>query len=252
MVKKTIFFIALLFGFQPVMAANPNELVEQANMAYVDGQYSYAIEIYEALLEQKLEASELYYNLGNAYFKENRLGPAILNYERALKIKPGDENTLFNLEVARARTVDHINPVPLIFYENWWRSFYSFFGTDAWARLGLLFLVFSLIFLGGFFFFHTRGLKKLGFGLALFSLLLMSISFLAARTQYHNAFKKREAIVMTPRATAKSSPGESSPDLFVIHEGSKARITGELGEWYEIRLANGNVGWVKKTALEMI
>lgn len=252
MVKRTLFLTALLCSFQLLLAANPNELIKQANTAYIDGQYSYAIELYEAILEQNLEAAELYFNLGNAYFKENRLGHAILNYERALRIKPGDENTLFNLNVARARTVDRINPVPLIFYENWWRSFYSFFSTDTWAKLGLFLLVFSLVSLGGFFFVQTRGLKKLGFGLSLFCLLLMSVSFFAARSQYHNTFKKREAIVMTPRATAKSSPGDSSPDLFVIHEGAKAKITSELGDWYEIRLANGNVGWVKKSALEMI
>lgn len=252
MISRAIFSLVFLFSCMQVPAAEPRELIEQANQAYVNGEYSYAIELYESVLQQKLEAAELYYNLGNAYFKENHFGPAILNYERALRLKPSDESTLFNLEVARARTVDRINPVPLIFYERWWKNFYSIYHTDGWALFAIIFLVISLIFLGGFFFSRTRGIKINTFSLALLFSVFTLVCLLAARAQYFHTYKKEEAIVMVPRATAKSSPGEVSPDLFVIHEGSKARITGELGDWYEVRLANGNVGWVKKSVLEVI
>lgn len=251
--KNLAFWLSGLLFFMPLLAkADSADIIRQANEAYVDGQYSYAIELYESLLEQKLESPELYYNLGNAYFKENLLGAAILNYERALKLKPSDENTLFNLEVARARTIDRINPVPLIFYERWWRNFYGMLSVDGWSWLLIVMLIAMLLSLGGFFFSRTRGMKKTAFGISMVFVVALLVSLAATRAQYHNTHKRLDAIVMVPRATAKSSPGEASPDLFVIHEGSKARITGELGEWYEIRLENGNVGWVKKSALEII
>lgn len=247
-----IIFLGLVFLFQPLFSASSDQLIEKANAAYVDGQYSYAIELYEELLKQNLEAPQLYYNLGNAYFKENRLGQAILNYERALRLKPGDDNTIYNLEIARGRMVDLINPTPLIFYERWWKLIFTMFSADTWAKLALVFLTLTLSFVGSFLFFKTRGMKKVAFGLTLIGILFMLLSFFSARAQHYHTFEKKEAIVMVQRATAKSSPGDNSPDLFVIHEGSKAQITGELGQWYEVRLANGNVGWVKKSALEII
>lgn len=250
--KTLIIFIGLLIAVQTLISAGPKQLIEQANTAYLEGQYSYAIELYESILKQKLEAHELYYNLGNAYFRENRLGQAILNYERALRIKPNDNNTLHNLEIAQGRIVDRINATPVLFYEKWWRSMHSAFHTNTWAKLALLFLTLTLAFFGGYLFFKTRGMKKLAFSLSLLGLFFMTISFLSARAQYYHTFQKKEAIIMVQRATAKSSPADTSPDLFVIHEGSKALITRELGDWSEIRLANGNIGWVKNTTLELI
>lgn len=252
MKRLAVFFLGILFYLFPANSAEPGELVRQANEAYVNSEYSYAIELYELVLEQKLESFELYYNLGNAWFREGRYGKSILNYERALRFRPSDENTLFNLEVARARTVDRINPVPQIFYERWWNNFVALLSTDGWSFFALALLVLTLSFLGVYFFSRTRGVKKAAFGLAFVFGLLCFMAFGLARTQYARTHQQLEAIVMVPRATAKSSPGESSPDLFVIHEGSKARITTELGDWYEVRLANGNVGWVKKSALEII
>ncbi|MBW6497709.1 MAG: tetratricopeptide repeat protein [Bacteroidales bacterium] len=251
--KKLVWWLSGLLFLSPLLLkASPEELIRQANEAYVNGQYSYAIELYESVIEQELESHELYYNLGNAYFKENLFGAAILNYERALKLKPSDENSLFNLEVARTRTIDRINPVPLIFYERWWKNFYSKLSVDGWSWMIIFLLLGFLAAMGAFFFSRTRGMKKTAFGVSLIFAVAMVVSLAAVRAQYSNTYKRKDAIVMVPRATAKSSPGEASPDLFVIHEGSKARITSELGEWYEVRLANGNVGWVKKYALEVI
>lgn len=250
--QLAILFFAILTIVFPIQAADPNQLIEEANKAYINGEFSYSIELYESVINQKLEAPALYYNLGNAYFKENKFGPAILNYERALRLKPGDEDTRFNLEVARSRTVDQINPVPLIFYEKWWKGAFSLFSPDTWAILALIFLVTALAMLGVFFFCRTRGIKRNSFFVALFFLFLTVLCMVSARAQYYHLFQKQEAIVMVPRATAKSAPDETSPDLFVIHEGSKSLITNELGDWFEVRLQNGNVGWVKKSALEII
>ncbi len=244
-------FIGIFFML-PVKGENLRELLEQANEAYINGEYSFAIELYEQVLENQKEAAELYHNLGNAYFKENRLGPAILNYKRALRLSPSDENIRFNLEVARSRIVDRIEPVPLIFYERWWKNFINLQAVDGWAVIGLAFLLLFLGSLSMYFFSRRVGIKKLGFSLSLVFLLTTGLCFFAANRQYRHHYVEKEAIVFVPRVTAKSAPGQTSTDIFVIHEGTHVRITDNLGEWYQVKLANGNVGWINQKALEVI
>ncbi len=235
-----------------LFAKDSANLVEQANQSYIEGAYAYAIEQYEEVLAGNVESAMLYYNLGNAYFKTNQIAKAILNYERALRLKPNDENTIYNLEVARAKTIDRIEPVPVIFYERWWRNFVFWQSTDRWAYVGLMGLICCFGAALVYFFSRRSFYKKLGFGLAGLFLFLTIIVFIAANSQYRHFHQNREAVIFVPRITAKSGPGESSPDLFVIHEGTRVRITDDLGEWVEVRLDNGNIGWLRLSAIEEI
>ncbi len=174
--------LAVIFIF-PAKGNDLHDLVEQANEAYIKGEYSYAIELYEEVIANQKEAAELYHNLGNAYFKETRLGPAILNYERALRLSPNDDNIRFNLEIARSRIADRIEPVPLIFYERWWKGFLNLQAVDGWAITGLIFLVIFLGCLSLYFFSRKTGFRKIGFSLSLFFLLMTGICFFAANRQ---------------------------------------------------------------------
>ncbi len=230
-------------------AAEPAQIIEQANQAYIQGEYLYAIEQYEQVLAMGLESAELYYNLGNSYFKENRLAPAILNYERALQMKPFDENIHYNLDIARSRIIDRIDPVPVIFYERWWKAFIYLLDIDRWAIFGLVALFLGLISLLWYLFSGKVVLKKLTLALSVVLLVAAGMAFLAAHRQYIHHYHRHDAIVFLPRVTAKSAPGADSPDLFVIHEGTKVTIIDTLGEWAEIRLANGNVGWLQQSAI---
>jgi tetratricopeptide (TPR) repeat protein len=252
MIRKVAILLLISAFVMNLHATAPAELIKQGNEAYSRGEFSYAIELYEQVIDAGLEAPELYYNLGNAYFRENQLGPAILNYERALRLRPNDESVRHNLEVANNRIIDLIEPVPVIFYERWWQQFLSLMSMDEWAIAGIISLVLFLVMLSVYFFSRTSGVKKWAFGLSLLLFIVTFTTFSAAQKQYQRLFLHPEAIVFVPRVTAKSAPGDASPDLFVIHEGSKVKITDELGEWYEVRLANGNVGWVKKQSLEVI
>jgi len=251
---RNAFVIVLVFlaGVWHSLAANPQETLQKANQAYVSEEYALAAELYESIIAQGYEAAELFYNLGNAYFRQNKIGRAILNYERSLKLNPGKEDTQFNLRVANASIVDQITPIPLIFYKRWWNGIYSLLSNDGWALAGVLFLSFAMVGLGVFVVFRSVKTKKTALGFSLLLLLLAVISILAARATYYQSFVSEEAIVMVSRTSVRSSPSADSPDLFFIHEGTKGRLTGELGEWYEIRLANGNTGWIQKTAIEVI
>jgi tetratricopeptide (TPR) repeat protein len=235
----------------PVFGSNPSDLVERGNQAYIRGEFSYAAELYEKVLELGYTAPELHYNLGNAYYKHNDISRAILHYERGLRLRPSDEALKYNLNRARQRIVDRIDPMPEIFLERWTKMFFRAMPADGWARTGISLFLSGLAGMLGFFFSRRMFIKKLAFFLALGMLFLSSIAFISARRQFTES-KKMEAILFVPRTTAKSAPGSESPDLFVIHEGSKMEITSELGVWVEIRLANGNVGWIKREALEFI
>ncbi len=242
----------LLFAFIHGAAETPSQWMQQGNEAYAKGDYSLALRHYHQVLEAGLEAPELYYNMGNAYFRMNELGQAILFYERAVKRKPADEHFRYNLELAYSLTTDRVEKVPPIFYLRWWKDFRQWTSPSGWAVAGLIMLALSFALLTGFVLFKRSFLKRMSLWLAAAFLLLCLLSLSASRGQYRAIYHSGEAIVMKPRLVAKSAPSESSPDLFVIHEGSKVVIRDVLGDWKEIRLPNGNMGWVKAGSIERI
>jgi len=249
--KKILVLIFLFTGFL-AYADNNQILIEEAGKLYTEGSYDRAIEMYEKVLENGFESAELYYNLGNAHFKMNDLAPAILYYEKASKLNPSDEDIQFNLAVANSRIVDKIETVPDLFYERWWNSLIFTFSVDGWAIISLVTFVLLLVVTLLFFMVDVVIIKKLAFWTGI-ALIVISVSSFALANQKYNSFKKdHEAIVFTPTVTVKSSPAENSIDLFVIHEGTKVEITDNIGEWTEIRIANGTVGWLKGVDLVKI
>ncbi len=233
-------------------AATPEELFNQANDAYKRSEYSFAVELYEQILSEDLISAELYYNLGNAYFKDNRIGPAILNYERALRLKPADEDVAHNLEVARSRIIDRTEKRPELFYENWWRSTYSLLNTNGWAITSLVIIFLFLGTTSLYLFSKTVILKKIAFYLMLLLFVSATLSLIFAQKQYNRLTSDKEAIIMQARVTAKSSPSSQSPDLFLLHEGTRVSIRNTLGQWKEISLPNGSVGWINEESIEVI
>ncbi|TVQ89113.1 MAG: tetratricopeptide repeat protein [Bacteroidetes bacterium] len=249
---KHLILLIFLFAFFDAHTTQPHTLIEQANEAYSRSEYSFAAELYQQVIEQGWESADLYYNLGNAYFKINRLGKAILNYERALRLRPNDEDIQYNLHVARNRIVDRIEKRPLLFYEKWWRNAYMMQSATGWGITGIVFLTLFLLLTSFFLFSRTRGIKKISFYTALLFLIFTALSLIFAQKQYNRLTADDQAIILSPRVAAKSSPTVQSPDLFLMHEGTKVQIRNTLGEWVEIRLPDGNVGWIKKETLEVI
>lgn len=238
-------------NFTAVRIANPTKA--KGDSAYTHNDYASAIQIYESLLSAKGEAADVYYNLGNSYYKMNDMAKAILNYERALLLKPGDGDIRSNLEIARGKTVDKINPAPQIFFVSWTNALINCMGADQWAKLGVASF---LLFIGGLYFFIFSKkviLKKIGFIASIALLVIVVLSNVFASHQKNRLINRAEAIIMTPSVTVKSTPNESGTELFIIHEGRKVTIKdSSMKEWKEILLEDGNVGWVKTTDLEII
>lgn len=224
----------------------------QADSAYMKEDYAAAIQIYEKLLEQG-EAPEVYYNLGNSYYKTSDIARAILNYERALALQPGNADIRANLDIARAKTIDKVMPIPEVFFVTWIRSLINCLNSDAWAKLGIACFLLLLASMGLFFFGKSVILKKVGFIGALSMLFLCVVSNVFAGQQKKERLSQDKAIVLVPSITVRSTPSETGTSLFVLHEGHKVEIKdNSMHEWKEIKLEDGKVGWVPTDAIEII
>jgi len=235
--------ILLLISFNSM--ADQQADIEKANKAYMAGFYENAITIYEKIINDGLASPELYYNLGNAYFKTNNFPSAILNFERALKYNPGDEDIEYNLAVANNKIVDKIELLPDLFYIKWWKNLKNWLSPDGWAIAVITLFTLLIILTAVFLLSRSIITRKILFASGLVILLASILTGLIAWQTYTESRRQNTAIVFTPTLPVKSSPDESSIDLFVIHEGLKVRIMDKIGDWNEIKIANGSKGWVK-------
>lgn len=224
----------------------------QAQDLYAEAKYDSAALIYQSIIDSGYQSPELYYNMGNAYFKLQEIPSAILYYEKALKLRPSDENIQYNLNLLNTMIPDRIEAVPKLFFIRWYESLYNYFPIDTWAYIGLgLFSLFSLLMIV-FFLSGRILLKKLGFWSAIFFLVLSLFSFFLTSQKYASFKNHDEAIIFTPSITVKSSPTKNSVDLFVIHEGTKVTILDAVGTWRKIKIENGSIGWIDVEYLQII
>ena len=232
------------------------EAVEQvwdmANTAYINSDYHRAIEAYSQLSLRGYASDKLYYNLANAYFKLGRYGKAILYYNRALRLAPGDADIRYNLDVANTFVKDKIAVVPEFFVKSWVRSVRMSLGCTAWsvvslAALALLFAFVLLYLLAG-----RLAWRKTGFYGMLAMLLVFIASTSFAVTERSELLDGTEAVVMNSSVSVKSSPDKASTDLFVLHEGTKVRTVSELGDWREFVIDKRKKGWVEARTIETI
>ena len=223
-----------------------------ADSAYVRGEYQQAITHYEALLKQGASA-DLYYNLGNAYYRTENITRAVLNYERALLLAPGDRDIRFNLQMARSKTVDKITPEQEMFFVTWYHSLVNLASVDGWARTALLSLALAIVLALLYLFSERIWLRKVGFFGALFAIALFVLSNVFAHQQKDLLVNRRGAIVTAPAVTVESTPAKQGTDLFILHEGTKVTITdASMKEWKGIRLADGKEGWIETRHIELI
>lgn len=246
--------IAVIFIAPLLLIADdlPREIFREGNNAYRNGDYLKAIDKYEKILNNGYNNAEIYYNLGNAYFKLKKMPEAILNYEKAMKLNPSDEDIRFNLRVANLQTVDKIEPLPMMFYEKWWQALTDWFSSAVWSALMIIFIWLGFIGLAAYLFMFSPGIKKISFFVAVISFVIAIFSFIFANTSYVHETSEESAIIFSESVYVKSSPDKESTDLFILHEGTKVKILDQVGGWTKIRLANGNVGWLKRSSIETI
>ena len=224
----------------------------EGDSAYMKNDYASAIQIYEALLNRG-EAADIYYNLGNSYYKAGDIAKAILNYERALLLQPGNGDIRANLEIARSKTVDKVEPVPEIFFVSWTKSLINSMSVDSWAVCGVVCFILLIVSLYLFIFSKQIVLKKAGFISGIVFLAVTILANVFANQQKDELTNRNSAIVINPSVTVRSTPSESGTSLFILHEGHKVGVKdGSMKDWKEIRLEDGKVGWVPASAIEII
>ena len=244
----TIIFIFFLNSY----AQSPEEVFESAGKLYGAGQYNAAAKAYNSILNQGVTSAELYYNLGNCYYRIGKTAQAILAYERAQRLAPNDPDIKHNLKLANLKTVDRIEQLPELIFIVWVRSISTFIHPStsslifiiSWimifGTLAVSFLTFRFVLIK-----ISRWTALVSFVIALFFGVLTFVQ----RTQLS---AKDEAIITVGIVTAKSSPDDRSVDAFVIHEGLKVRVSDSVGEWVKITLADGKVGWILHSECERI
>ena len=245
------FFLVLLMSTPS--KANENLIVfDSANAAYANGNYQKAIALYDSLINTNLISSELYFNLGNAHYKTNNIGLAILNYERAKKLNPDDEDLNMNLKFANQKAEDKIDNAPQLFLSEWKNGIVDIFNERTWSIICILLFTLSLFLIGLYIISNNYLLKKTGFFGGLIILVATIFSFFIAKHKYELTINSSDAIVISSTATITGSPNEKGTKLFILHEGTKVIVTEEQNEWTEIKIANGNVGWIKSNLIEKI
>jgi hypothetical protein len=242
-----LFFLLLspFGGWGASASAAADSLWVQANTFYANGQYTDAIRVYAEIEATDNVSPALYFNMGNACFKQNELANAILYYERALRLSPADAAIAYNLEMAQLRTLDRVDAVPEFFLFTWVRNLRRLAGADTWAMLSLCLVAATLLCLSGFFFIRSVRLRKLSFFAAVACVLLMAGSITFAAFQRADLADRSEAIVFPAVVTVKSAPDNTGKDLFILHEGAKVTIIDELAGWQNIRLRDGKEGWIE-------
>jgi hypothetical protein len=219
---------------------------------YTSANYDGALKLWMDIYNTNYRSAELAYNIGNANFKLNNIPGAILFYERAHLLKPADEDINYNLQITRSLVTDKFEEIPELFFIGWYNFLSLILTTNTWAIISLATFILFLLLASLYIYSSKYHLKVLGFWLALlfFILSLLSLSFsFRNKSLVYNSHK---AIIFSPLVSGKSSPDKSGTDLFVLHEGTKVSTEDKVGEWIEIRLTDGNKGWVPINSLEII
>lgn len=248
-----ILALLLLFSLPLVSRADDySTLFKQGNEAYGKARYQDAVGLYQQVLNKGCHSEEVYFNLGNAYFKLGDIPSALLNYEKAHKLAPGDEDVNFNIYFANSKTSDKVEPAPEFFATRWWHNIILHYSIKALSVVSIILLIIGSGLLVIYLFVNVVLLKKVAFylgALVLFSGLLTV--FIANRqTHYFNDYQ--QAIIFSGSVNVRSAPVDQAVTLFILHEGTKVNILDNSGEWLKIQLANGTEGWIHEADIKDI
>jgi tetratricopeptide (TPR) repeat protein len=252
-IKRFLLLVAWLF--LPILSFGNDQaqaLFTKGNALYTKGQYKEALDVYQQVLNDGYQSAALYFNMGNASYKNDDLASAILYYEKAHKLAPGDEDINVNIRFVNLKTTDKIDEVPGFFLANWWKAFILSLSTGTLAALSIIFALIGSAMLVLYFFANSISVKKASFYISISLLCLGVFAVFIAGMQIGYFNSHRQAIVFSSSATIKSAPADRSASLFVIHDGAKVNILDESNGWMKIRLANGNVGWIKDADVKEI
>ncbi len=255
--KSSLRYILILlflsfFAREAVSQGTSAEKFNQGVTLFTSGSYKEALQLWTDIYNTGYRSANLNYNIGNVYFKLNDIPHAILFYERAYLLNPVDENINYNLQIARTLIVDRFQEIPELFFVRWYNFVSLFLSTNSWAKISIVSFILCLVLFSLYLYSSRYRQKVIGFWLSVFLFILTFASFTFAVRNRYLVYDSHKAIISSPLVSGKSSPDSSGTDLFVLHEGTKVYVEDEVGEWFEIRLSDGNKGWVPVNTLNII
>ncbi|MCH7783149.1 hypothetical protein IID62_08775 [candidate division KSB1 bacterium] len=244
--------ISLVICVPLVYSQDIEALFTEGNRMYQDGEYEEALIRYSQIVDSGFESGELYYNIGNAYYKIQETGFSVLFYERARRLMPEDDDLLNNIDLISLSLADRISPLPELFYVRYWNTLRKMLSMSAWK--GLFFSVWILTAINIIILLfvkqkQAKDLVKLGVIAGGIVIIAVAAVFITASVGDKPGL---DGVIMMPEISVFSSPSEIGTEVFLIHEGTKIRIKRTLGDWIEIRLADGKVGWIPRSSIEII
>ena len=237
--------VILLFLISTIISAQTaDKLFANANTLYKDGKYQEAIKLYEEIEISGNVSSELYYNLGNAYYKLNKVAPSIYNYERAIQLNPLNEDALNNLIIAKRLTLDRIEELPKSIFQKINKNFLQKFTYNNWAIIVIIFSFLASILFLLYYFSYTPNKKRLFFITSTLSFILLLSTLTITYSQYNQSKKTVEAIIFSEEVEIKNAPTNDADEIFTLHEGTKVKVLDTVDNWKKIKLVDGKIGWM--------
>lgn len=256
MKQRYLILLTFLLLLIPGLTARSQETADlkytEGVRLYSESKYQDAVDKWMELYNTGYRSASLNYNIGNAYFKMNNVPGAILFYERAHLLKPADEDILYNLQIARTMVVDKFVEIPELFFVSWFNFLSLSLSSNLWAKISLASFVLFLLLFSLYIYSSKYRLKVIGFWISLLMILISIFAFSFSSRNKTLVYNNPKAIIFSPLVNGKSSPDNSGTDLFILHEGTKVTVEDEVGEWNEIRLSDGNKGWVPSNCLKKI
>lgn len=249
---KKYFLYSIIFLFAAGLKAQEKNLFDEATVLYADGNYQAAIENYQEILNQGKTSSDVYFNLANAHYKLDEIGPSIYYYNKALQLSPNDEDVQNNLAFAQEKTIDLIEENPKTGWSKFIDNLISTFYYETWAKVAIGFSVLLMFFGLGYYFSKRSGVKRLFFGLGGLSLILGVLSVFFAYQQFNIQQSKTFAIIFSKVATVHAEPNPNSMEAFTLHEGTKVKVLDSFNGYAHIKLTDDSRGWIKEEAIKSL
>lgn len=234
----------LIFFIYTLGSSQNQQLFDKATALYNEGEYDKAAESYLQILENGEHSAELYFNLGNTYYKLDSIAPSIYYFEKALLLKPNDKDVLNNLTYARNMTMDAIEPLPQTTISKIYKGFTNYLSFDQWAYLAVVFMILFVSLYIAFYYFKFSTQKRIAFIGSMISLILTITMALLAYLEYGDFISERPAVVFAEQTSIKSEPNNRSQAVFDLHAGTKVDVLDQLNDWKKIQLSDGKSGWV--------
>ncbi|MBS3739093.1 tetratricopeptide repeat protein [Mesohalobacter halotolerans] len=248
--KIMVYILCFALSFS-ALAQNDN-IFNQANDAYADTNYKEAKRLYQNILKDGQASSELYFNLGNTYYKLEDLANSIYYYEKALKLNPEDKSIQNNLAFAERMRLDQFERLPDSEVNKTFEDFIQTFSIDTWSIIGIVFLFVAALSFGVFLLFKRTFVKRLAFGICLGFMLLSAGAFAMAQTQLQQVKSSVYAIIFQEEKNLYEEPNTKSNALFQLHEGTKVKILDQFRSFYKIELPDGTLGWMTTDNIKKI